>query len=855
MAEIESDYATTILTSNPPEQVARILPSAVEDSTKLIRDQLLPWLTQYQSLVTKHTDALRKFSSSAFQVEEGNGEHGGLPRILKCANLQLAVQIANNERLVKELRSQVITPLVNLVEKDARFLALMIYSEELRELSSNLKSGGQNAEVEWGTRAPQIIDAFANYKEVETQLLFDVILNYFQAHGVKWQNELKNNENSINYLLKTYSVPTEMESYLKYVVERDFAPASDGGVIQQERRKQQILQQQNQRHATDTHSIVLDASKNGSLGKTSKLKSKMGSLFGRKKKTKGRNFSESIPESEVASGSSARNLSLASSRPTQHRLASQQSQATSTLSHAQPLRMPSQKSQDLRNRPTYNREQSQHSLDLYTNSHAKASQPSDRFPTANYYTQAAQSAPAKPETATTKSSTPVPNYSAPADVNGPSSLPLTDVPPSADPLLGNNSSQNGSPNFVRYASLQSTESSPKAEGLVRRKSLLEQHDLTEESVTEAARPANQSSGKQVVQKDSMPSFEAGDDSEVFNTSLDPAQNRGKLPSASPFASVINPPMPPPARKVVHHDEPFAQAPAAVGTAKRGRHDIVLTLFQDMPNARHSVMMPPQPLQVQTTGNSLLRRMDVFKHSELSGPDAPPGLNASVAEVINANFNGNELVKAQIVGEIALSYNGDSDEPITIEIPRSFGRVILNPVFVEDVGDHKFKVLPGPIRTKTLGAIKYLVDVDLLQLPVGLQHAWRYEDHQSSVMINLYSNSEAHLTPLELHDLVVSIALNNDVVTSLAMSKPQGLFSSEKNRITWRYPAPLKLSKEEQLIARFHTNGKGSESEAGLQIKFRIPDHTSFDLITADGLVVPISRNLVSGSYAGHDQKS
>lgn len=58
----------------------------------------------------------------------------------------------------------------------------------------------------------------------------------------------------------------------------------------------------------------------------------------------------------------------------------------------------------------------------------------------------------------------------------------------------------------------------------------------------------------------------------------------------------------------------------------------------------------------------------------------------------------------------------------------------------------------------------------------------------------------------------------------ALSKPQGTFNREKNRITWKFKEPLTISRDGEnvkLIGRFMTNGQGFEPSDGVMLKFVI----------------------------------
>lgn len=808
----EDDYATSILTLKQPEQAALILPHAIDDSTKLLKDQMIPWLSQYLKIVKRHTDSLRDLSTSAFILNQADGQYGALPRIFKCVNLQLAVQISNNDSLLQELHSQVLAPLIHLIDRDARFLALMIYSEELRELAHAIKVGAPNAELDWSTRAPSIFDAFAEYKDCELKLVFDVILNFFQAHGIKWQNELDNNQSSVEYLLKTFDVSAENKAYFDYAVGRDFLPlAASGSVVQQERRKQEMLHR-----AADTQSLSLDGDKNGGANtKTSKLKSRMGSIFGRRKNR---------PKTMILGGSGAPAISEETGL-----VASPVSYSAASLAPAPPLPFASTRKLSL---------QSNRSQEVRFSKPTADFEKKKRFSTPAFYTQS-----------------PLHN-DAPDPVLKPLSTEKQMVPPPA--VVLNKENDGDSPNFVRYASLQSSSSSAsELNGIGRKKSLLEKHHLTEEALHQAPHQLTRDSVRQAphhLADDSLhhaPASILDSRHNISVHSFEAGDEREHVSSAATLTAP-NPPMPPPSRKVVHPNSGH-------------RAQIVLQMFENLP-ASHELMRPPPVvgtgpaaagLVAQNTGNTMSRGHDFFRHADIAGADAPPGLSSSIAQVMNVTFKGGELVKAQLVGEVAFAYSGLEEGPISVTMPKPFSRVILNGNVATQQGPQQFSVSPLQIRGRAMGAIKYLVDLDQLQVPVFLQQVWRHEPHQLSLMISVRANNSGKHTgkakepAFTLHDLVVSVALDSTVQVSLALSKPQGLFSTERNRITWRYSEPLELAKEEQLIARFLTNGTGSEHESGLQIKFRVPDHAYFDAITVEGQPIPTRCNIVSGSYVSH----
>lgn len=237
------------------------------------------------------------------------------------------------------------------------------------------------------------------------------------------------------------------------------------------------------------------------------------------------------------------------------------------------------------------------------------------------------------------------------------------------------------------------------------------------------------------------------------------------------------------------------------------------------------------LNPQATGSSTtLTGQNLFQHTSLESSSL--GLNASIAEVINASFKDGVLQNSQLIGEIALNYvtNAAMNSPLPIEInlkiPRAenFSKVMLNQAFLERVDSEHFKISPQFIDGRTLGAIKYSMKSPVT--PIVIHPVWRFEAHQASVVLTLKFSPTVpqDVNQLVLEDLFVLVSIDGAEATS-ALSKPQGSFSKQKKRITWRFTEPLTLQRdsEERLIARFLTDQTAHESEKGVITKFIIHD--------------------------------
>lgn len=810
MTDQDFNFATTILTSKTPQQAAAIIPNVITGSTGLNKD-LITWFKHYSSTLENYTQGLQQLIDEATKIAERSSiGFNNFPRNWNCLVNAVKTEHDNNEAVNKHLRQEIINPLRELIEKDVRISELMINGQELQEISGNLNREG---EIQWNYKAPQSFQNLEDFKKIEIQVMFDIILNFFQLNNGKLTKDLKNNENSTNYLLGSFKLDAEMQNQLNYLVNTQFATPQRG--LQQQGQHLAPAAVPNNKQRRNSSFAKLE--KSASPKKPSKLKSKVGSIFGRKKKKEKFTGADSIAEDE--------SLSEVSLPPTRTRNSSVLSRSNSTR------------------RSFIDRFHRDESSTGISRQHEQHQQPlSDPLPHAE---KPQPEIPQSPEAPQAKSLEPVsevqkelfPPMQNGSERKGENQQSRVDVPSQTlSPVTPTHDGFGGSvkplpepvdsPNVIKYN--DSDDSSTEE----RRGSLLEKHNLEVQPVsspftTQPPAPVPQESRSR-QSSDGIYSFEAGDDSNPISATPRSEQNVfGQMPDPNLSPEKTLAPPPPPSRKVLHHEEPTVRDSA---------------LFHNLPAASHSgrdsVMAP---LASQDTGHSLLK--NDFKHENLA---STLGLSSSIAEVINASFKDGQLIKSQVVGEVAFNYNGNASDPLVVTIPNSFDKVLVNKTFIKDLGQSKYKVNPTSITSKTLGGLKYLLKPT--QVPVIIQQIWKFEPHQSSLMVSIRST-----TPLVLENFVVSVALNQDIEATSASSKPQGAFNKEKNRITWRYPQSLALNGEERLIARFMTNGLGSEHESGVQIKFQVkdPQVKYCSIYSENGEEIPTFRNLVSGSYSGH----
>ncbi|KAI3402637.2 SYP1 [Candida oxycetoniae] len=950
------NFATTILTSKTPEQASAIIPNVIAGSTGINKD-LISWFDRYDSLLANHNNNLKQLVEDANRIaQRSKVGFNNFPRNWNCLVKSLELDLSNNETIQKNIKQEIIHPLTNLIEKDVRISELIVNGQELEEISSHLTKDG---EYQWNYKAPQSFQNLEDFKKIEIQLMFNVILNFFQMYNGKLNKELKNNENSTNYLLGSFKLDTEMQNQLEYLKSTQFqsktaaASSSSKEDANADSHHPKLKKKLGSFAKTEKHEA-----QNGSSPskKPSKLKSRVGSIFGRKKK-KNRESSgmeSTIPEdASITTETSAYRTQSASvvSRNTTRRstleprdFAHENNIAAAGSSQTNPpdssavfsqrqqkeQESPFQQTLDPQTQPlTSSSQQQQQQQQQQQPLQAKPLQPQQQE---SQQRHSAQFFPQQHQSLFNSSQLGQGGYGRESP-NTPSQDKF--LPPQPLPELVE------SPNFIKYDNGDDDDEEDEdddnndddnSDSVIagRRHSLLQRHELGSDNeknrgqqyptppdshqkqqqqsqqsqsqfssvpatataattTTSSSFPSNQNEFQRARNdSDAKYSFESGDEQtpispihrssdqgglshvpeqlpepdlshdkrKVHRTLQYVSENGSNQGSSNLFSSHAAKPAPPPSRKVNHHDtlssrdsHLFHGLPAA--STSSSVRDSFMPPFSS--TSRSSFLDPStRSLTSQDTG-SLIK--NEFKHFNLN--EATRGLNSSIAEIVNATFKDGQLVSSQVVGEVAFNYNGtyDQSSPIVVNVPYDFDKLIVNKTFMEELGNHNYKIDPVSITSKTLGGLKYLQKTN--QVPLSIHQIWKYEPHQSSLLLSIRSNVDEE--DLVLDNFVVSASLNQDIQATSASSRPQGVFNKDKNRITWKYHSPLTLKPhgEEKLIVRFMTNGQGSEHEQGIQIKFAIhnPAKSAIKYCSiynsSNGAEIPTFRNLISGHYSSH----
>ena len=272
----------------------------------------------------------------------------------------------------------------------------------------------------------------------------------------------------------------------------------------------------------------------------------------------------------------------------------------------------------------------------------------------------------------------------------------------------------------------------------------------------------------------------------------------------------------------------------------------------------------------------------------------PGLNASIVETVSATFSQGQVIKAIVIGEMALQHNAaDSasspgSEVVRLENFPVLEKVAPNPTFISQKpstsGEYSVDLSH---TTRPTVAFKYQVHLDDTSLaahaPIALTPTWKIEAMQASVILS-YTFNPSFLSPskrsVSLKNVMVFISIEGAKAAS-CQSKPAGIFSKEKSLIYWKLgdvtldgyaEAPQKV------LARFSTDGEAKpgnvevrweisgEQAAGLGSGLGISqtgagkeesggsdpfadESTTAVSTSGNWKEVPLTRRIMSGKYA------
>lgn len=893
-------YSTSILVNQSPIDATEIVRVRLSQA-KLLNDEFSKFFKNYHTIKTNYLNQLNKLIKDSQDLNK-NIEHGIIENQvlsreeLKYYNVdaighlsqvwnevitEIKDEVASNYRLGQVVDRDVINPLSHYTTNDKRWSEVRHLHSKLSEVAQTIEfnqekvekyQGGrssdklekyqtslQTANQTWASEAPYVFEVFEYTDFDRLSFLRDSLLRFQTAYSDSLNKISQSNEKALETILN-FNPETEIERFAKVSSETSYVPkearkaaesptvpkhhsgAPIGGTTVPSGNRQASVST-TATSQTDKAKAGLESPSSTTKQPKSKLKSRVGSIFGRKnKKNKHVDVAEAVPESETSSIHSP-------------------SKTTNRLSRASSLasRLRTQQS----------------GSNLNSHNHPEANNHE-----AGVITGAAVAGAAA--------------VGAGAAAMGSGNIPRPISKESGSfqqqkPALGaQSSSSQNIPLSLNQPPLKPTSRTSSSAHL--------NGDVAETGYP--PKPADSPQAGSFDQRSLDPSYSDS------NSAINMHQPQQQQIHAGEAHDPHRAPPPPPSRKTNQfgsqnltniredgdtsfesnsrgqYDHQLQQPPAVA------RRDIQSGLFTnlnqaDLENHQNKRISSfnsfggdsIRQLNPQLTGSSLaLNHPGLFQHAALT----QPGLNASIAEVINAKFKDGEQVQSQLVGEIAFNYLSDGfDIPtrsnLKIHGVDKFDKIIPNNQFLKQIDVNEFEITPNSILSRTLGGLKYLIKN--IKAPIVVHPVWRFEAHQASVMLTI--KLAPHIAEqlqgdefVEVNELSVSVAVSGSLTTG-ALSKPQGTFNKEKSRISWKFKDPIKLSKinEEKLVARFLTNSEAKESEQGVVLKFAINGQDGGKLITSDIELesqnfteddpfaqetwspVPSAKTLVAGSYS------
>lgn len=864
------------MTSKSPEEVANFLPHSLKLSETLIEKNLASWFANYSNIIARYNHDLNQLVSQGRDFFPGtDAEFGAVDKIWNCVASSVMAQISVNDSLIRAIRGDILVPFNAAFKTDFKYPELIVNSNELVEMQRHLDD--PNGAYNWNVKAPAILLNFENYKRYEKDMLFNGFLSYLNTYNTKTSAVLAKNEHAVNYILKEFNVETEMNKYIEYMIQAKAPQATLPPPPPPADKHHGRMHPLRASVALSTAPSV----QSGDPKKKSKLRSKMGSILGRKKKNTTLKSSETIPEDHsVASVASRQHTTelIAETRTSVYGNNKAESRALGATggnagavgvgvgaalgaavgSGSGSSAPKSASSSEQKFTGFHDTKPLQHTIPR-----SSSGLDTDKaLPDPQVHSSEQSPAKAPGYTREDEEDANIVKYASseedsdvPTDVQGNRMLMLQahnlDHPPKLDTdsdfrsrntSLGKYSFEYGDEEHqISAKQAPKTAEAPEFPDFA---APPDDDTITQE---EAAVPGQFPDTETVI----PPETKAAEKRDVEAAAPAPgALSNASVAAPGGFSAGRSAPPPPPSRKV-HNSIP---EPAQ-------KREVSSLTFSNLHSARESFILPHNTggrhsLVSQTTGNSIFKQNDYFKHFGSTDNLIKDGLNTSVAEIVNVTFKSGEAVKAQALGEIAFNYNSaNPPQAVDVSIPTKFTKFLLNDQLMQQTGESTFTLSTAQIQAKTLGGVKFVLDLQPADIPVLVKQVWKFEPHQASLIIKLSLNP-AYKSGVELENFALSASLDTSVTSTAASSKPEGSFNKEANRITWRYAKPLVLSPqspEEKLIARISTNGQGRESPLGVQLKFTVnnPPVPFAELYDPQGVPIPSVRSLSTGNYSSH----
>ncbi|KAK9488407.1 Muniscin C-terminal mu homology domain-containing protein [Lipomyces starkeyi] len=262
----------------------------------------------------------------------------------------------------------------------------------------------------------------------------------------------------------------------------------------------------------------------------------------------------------------------------------------------------------------------------------------------------------------------------------------------------------------------------------------------------------------------------------------------------------------------------------------------------------------------------------------------PGLSSSIVETVHVSLQNGAPTRTLIVGEVALSYSSTtttSPSPAPLRLTNTSGldRVMPNQsLLVPSESAGEYMVDAAALSSAPAIAFKYSI-TSPSYAPIIVDPIWKFESHQTSVMLYYFLNPGFPVDELTVSDLSVEVAIEGARATA-CRSKPSGVFDQETAKLSIpiageEHEVTLRKTDEKvQVLVRFLNEGLARElSSGGVVVKFRYSPPSAMDGVCVEVLdvgkkggeetddpfadeaaaeaewsLVPVVRSVVSGQY-------
>lgn len=324
-------------------------------------------------------------------------------------------------------------------------------------------------------------------------------------------------------------------------------------------------------------------------------------------------------------------------------------------------------------------------------------------------------------------------------------------------------------------------------------------------------------------------------------------------------------------------------PARRGTTRRDRRDVRNTTYNPMDNGSLSSIASGGAggvgagqfgtIAPQLTGGSAFgpgagagaasafaNPFETGGAPAMATSSSSHGLRASITETVNAILtSGGSVARLMVVGEVAVASTAGTSERLHLRVDafEQLEKAAANPVFLQALpsrpGEYTLdtsKISSASSTSSPATILKYQLHVPADKMaryaPVTVDAKWRFEAHQTSLLLNYAQNPECRIATATT-DVSFVVPIGPTEVTNV-MSKPEGAWDAASKRITWNSGS----ENSGKILARFQVDGQGAAQ--GVQVKWRALGQTvsalGLELVgdTGGAQFADVVRQTVSGKY-------